>query len=85
MIQLFPWLRRSRLWVARVVHLIGRLVIKGLVVSGLIVMQEVPVKRLLQVVFILESCKVNALVFEAALEPFQKDGVGMLAAPPLSA
>ena len=37
-------------------------------------------KRLLQVVFILESCKVNALVFEAALEPFQKDVVVMVAA-----
>lgn len=38
-----------------VVHLIGRLVIKGLVVPGLIVMPEVPVERQLQVSAILEG------------------------------
>ena len=47
-------------------HLIGRLVIKGLVVPGLIVMPEVPVERLLQVSAILEGSEVDTLVFDAA-------------------
>ena len=58
-----------------VVHLIGRLVIKGLVVPGLIVMPEVPVERLLQVSAILEGSEVDALVFDAAPEPFHEDVV----------
>jgi hypothetical protein len=58
-----------------VVHLIGRLVIKGLVVPGLIVMPEVPVARLLQVVSVLEGREVDALVFDAPPEPFHEDVV----------
>ena len=44
-------------------------------VPGLIVMPEVPVERLLQVVSILEGCEVDALVFDAAPEPFHEDVV----------
>lgn len=58
-----------------VVHLIGRLVIKGLVVPGLIVMPEVPVERLLQVVSVLEGREVDALVFDAAPESLHEDVV----------
>jgi len=58
-----------------VVHLIGRLVIKGLVVPGLIVMPEVPVERLLQVVSILEGGEVDTLVLDASPEPFHEDVV----------
>ena len=58
-----------------VVHLIGRLVIKGLVVPGLIVMPEVPVERLLQVSAILEGSEVDTLVLDAAPEPFHEDVV----------
>lgn len=38
-------------------------------------MPEVPVERLLQVSAILEGCEVNALVFDAAPEPFHEDVV----------
>ena len=41
----------------------------------LIVVPEVPVERLLQVVSILEGCEVDALVFDAAPEPFHEDVV----------
>ena len=44
-------------------------------VPGLIVMPEVPVERLLQVVSILEGCEVDALIFDAAPEPFHEDVV----------
>ena len=44
-------------------------------VPGLIVMPEVPVERLLQVSAILEGSEVDALVFDAAPEPFHKDVV----------
>lgn len=44
-------------------------------VPGLIVMPEVPVERLLQVVSILEGCEVDALLFDAAPEPFHEDVV----------
>ena len=57
------------------VHLIGRLVIKGLVVPGLIVMPEVPVECLLQVSVILEGSEVNTLVLDAAPEPLYEDVV----------
>lgn len=44
-------------------------------VPGLIVMQEVPVERLLQVSAILEGSEVDALVLDAAPEPFHEDVV----------
>ena len=44
-------------------------------VPGLIVMPEVPVERLLQVSAILEGSEVDALVFDAAPEPFHEDVV----------
>ena len=44
-------------------------------VPGLIVMPEVPVERLLQVVSVLEGGEVDALVFDAAPEPFHEDVV----------
>lgn len=49
-------------------------------VPGLIVMPEVPVERLLQVASILEGCEVDALVLDAAPEPFHEDVV-MIAQP----
>ena len=58
-----------------VVHLIGCLVLKGLVVSVLIVMPEVAVERLFQVLSVLEGGEVDALVLHAAPEPFHKDVV----------
>ena len=42
-------------------------------VPGLIVMPEVPVERLLQVSAILKGSEVDALVFDAAPEPFHED------------
>ena len=44
-------------------------------VPGLVVMPEVPVERLLQVVAVLEGREVDALVFDAAPEPFHEDVV----------
>ena len=44
-------------------------------VPGLIVMPEVPVERLLQVLAILEGSEIDALVLDAAPEPFHEDVV----------
>lgn len=58
-----------------VVHLIRCLVIKALVESSLIVVLEVPFEHLPQMASTPESGEVDALVFDAAPEPFHEDVV----------